>query len=665
MLQPDGDRIIVPAKQSLLKRAFRACLEGDKEFVDGLVPEIREPLAQISASLDRIRGLIQTNRYRELADKLPRIVDELVIDGWSPTAAEFVLVDYRSMPVSPRVFFQNTYYAGEFGEGLYPVNFNDMCWLLSPANRIMEVILTGSIRWGKTTIAVLMVAYRMYLLSLLRDPQSYFGLMAGSSIRYGIFNIFKYKTGEMYSRLTAIIDGSPYFQENFPRLNQERSKKLILPNYVSVIEGSVELHALGETLIGAILDEVNFMKQAKGRSRSSVETSLGQAQQLYSAVRGRLRNQFVSSPGTTAPYFMALLSQRRAQTDFLEKHIEEHGHEDGVAVISRAIWDVQPEGTYSGKTFRVFCGDSTAAARMLTDEDTDVTTNIVTVPEEHREDFEDNIEEAIRNVAGRATVASSALFSRPDIIHNAIDSTLVHPFELPFMVISTGDTVEISNAVREDIMFEIHMGSNRPRLHPNAARIMHIDLAATDASCGIACVHMTWQEARPVVVVDFAMRIDPPPRHMGQIDFDKIINFIRYLVKNGYRFQMISFDKWQSRHAVQIIHKMGILTDFVSVDETDEPYVNLRGLFESGCIRMYDYEPLTEELVRLEHDITLRKVFKPLNGSKDLADALSGAVWGIIPARKKPNKEKVLEAVSAGDAVPRFPITVGAGGKNA
>jgi hypothetical protein len=122
---------------------------------------------------------------------------------------------------------------------------------------------------------------------------------------------------------------------------------------------------------------------------------------------------------------------------------------------------------------------------------------------------------------------------------------------------------------------------------------------------------------------------------------------------------MVSLDKYQSRHFVQKLRKMGIEADFVSVDESDDPYINLKGVYESGIIRTYPYEPLETELRHLSHDITAKKVFKPLNGSKDVSDALCGAVYGLIPPRKRANKLEMQQRLPVG-GLPQAPaILVG------
>lgn len=663
MFRPDSDRKIINARRSLLRMALEAHLSHDDEFIQGVDEELRKPILQIYATLDELLGLINSTGVITLKDSIARVVDELLTDGWSETAYNLVKQDYKDVPVTARTFLTNPYYAGEYGEALYPANFRDICWILNPKNRILELLLTGSTRWGKSSLAILCLAYRIYLVSLLHDPQSFFGIMRGSSLRYGIFNVFKNKTGELYQRISDVVDRSDYFKENFPRQGREGGRELKLPNHISLLEGARELDALGETLIGAMLDEVNFMKQATNKQKMAIaQESLGQAQRLYGAIRGRLRNQFISSPGTAAPYFMALLSQRRAQTDFLEQHIAEHGHEEGVCVISRAIWDVQPPGTYSGKKFYIFCGDSTGTPRILDYGEVEQyeTANVIEAPEEHRVDADNNLEDFIRNIAGRATVAASVLFRMPESITRAHDENLRHPFSSEWVVLSTYSPFKLQDAVLKDVMFRVNSNRLEPRIHPRIPRIIHIDLASTECSAGMACTHMIEDGGKPVIYLDFCLRIDPPPKQKGdQIDLDKIVDFIIWLNGNGFNIQLASFDKYQSRHSMILLRKAGIECEFVSMDESEDPYLNLRDIYEAGWIKTYPYPTLETELRHLERDITMQKVYKPFNGSKDVSDGVCGSVYGHVPARRRVNKEKLHQQMPIGGPSNILAMTVG------
>lgn len=622
---------VQPEHAAFVRMCLKARLDGDAEFFKGLPDN-----ARTKAVLSTISMLEDCDqRFRGVFEK---IITEIIDFGFSETMQEIVMVDYSEVPVPASVFYGEARYMGRYGEGIYPANMKDMCWILDPANEIIEAILTGSIRWGKTTMAVCMFVYRLYVLSLLRSPQTYFGLMEGSAIRYGIFNLFKYKTADMYNRVREMVDNSPYFKERFARQKANVSDQLRFPRNIEVLSGSTELHALGETLIGAILDEMNFMRKADRRNRATAMEELGQAQKLYTAIRERARLQFLASPGGITPWMLMLLSQRRAQTDFLEVHIKEHGLDPGTCVVSRAIWDVQPPGTYSGKTFFVVIGDEVTSSRIVeADTKPPHDGNLLEVPEEHYTEFELNLDEAIRNVGGRATVAASSLFRRREVLERAVitgrELGLVHPFRTFGVTISDKSPITLEDIVKDEIMFSVHEGHRRARLDPTSPRVMHIDLASTDCSAGIACVHFQPEGIYNKVVVDFVLQINPPPKGHGEIDFEKIVDFVLWLRDNGFTFKQVSFDQYQSRHSQTALRKRGIESKYISVDTSDEPYIHLRGVYESGLIAMYEHQVLTRELSQLEHDITTRKVLKPSNGSKDVADALCGAVYGLMPPK--------------------------------
>jgi hypothetical protein len=381
---------------------------------------------------------------------------------------------------------------------------------------------------------------------------------------------------------------------------------------------------------------------------------LGQAQKLYNAVRERARMQFFSCPGGVAPWLLCLLSQRRAQTDFLEEHIRKHGQDEGTCVISRAIWEVKPSGTYSGKTFCIVLGDLYRPSYILPEKEQPPHDAVCIYPPiEHKPDFESDLDEAIRNVAGRATAAASALFRDPSCINECVDDLCVHPFAGPGVILGTTMPLTLQETVVQEAMFQIQEGGKRPRLHPDAPRVMHVDLAATDCSAGMACVHMAMgpDTITPYIWLDFVLEIVPPPKNQGQIDYEKIVQFIIWLRNNGFVFAHVSFDQYQSQHSQIILNKAGIATKYISVDTTDEPYTNLRGLFQARRIRIYRHEKLLRELAQLEHDITVRKVFKPSIGSKDISDGLAGACYGLMPTKPKHGSKTQIVPTAVGPSI--------------
>jgi hypothetical protein len=58
----------------------------------------------------------------------------------------------------------------------------------------------------------------------------------------------------------------------------------------------------------------------------------------------------------------------------------------------------------------------------------------------------------------------------------------------------------------------------------------------------------------------------------------------------------------------------------------------------------YYYYPIFEdELKRLEHDLKLGKVNHPLGGSKDVADAVCGAAYGVVTSKASMPQDPVVE----------------------
>ena len=90
---------------------------------------------------------------------------------------------------------------------------------------------------------------------------------------------------------------------------------------------------------------------------------------------------------------------------------------------------------------------------------------------------------------------------------------------------------------------------------------------------------------------------------------------------------MISYDGFQSRESIQILRKTGIRAEAISVDRNLEPYEYLRSALYQGRLAMVDSEPLRLELAQLELDAKRDKVDHPPRGSKDVADAVCGAVY--------------------------------------
>lgn len=87
----------------------------------------------------------------------------------------------------------------------------------------------------------------------------------------------------------------------------------------------------------------------------------------------------------------------------------------------------------------------------------------------------------------------------------------------------------------------------------------------------------------------------------------------------------VSFDNFQSADSLQILASWGIEARKASTDRTNELYDTLRDVLYDSRLEGYYNEDLIAELQRLSK-LKNGRIDHPPGGSKDIADALAGAV---------------------------------------
>ncbi len=276
-----------------------------------------------------------------------------------------------------------------------------------------EAVLTGRIGTGKTTIALYSTAYQLYVLSCFRDPHVLFELDPASEIVF----VFQNKTESLakavdYERFKAMVEASPYFREHFP-FDRAVKSELRFPNRVVVKPVAGTGHGiLGQNVFGGVIDEVNFMDLVTRSSRSPEGGDYDQAMALYQSIARRRGSRFMRRG--RVPGLLCLVSSRRYPGQFTDRKEAERRRQlaetgqTSIYLYDRRLWDVKPAGTYSGETFEVFQGDESRTPRVLADGenvpegDRDL---VIEVPVEHRADFEGDLLNALRDIAGVSTVA--------------------------------------------------------------------------------------------------------------------------------------------------------------------------------------------------------------------------------------------------------------------
>jgi len=186
---------------------------------------------------------------------------------------------------------------------------------------------------------------------------------------------------------------------------------------------------------------------------------------------------------------------------------------------------------------------------------------------------------------------------------------------------------------------------------------LHADLAISGDRAGIAMCHVkNWErrthlapgqenkekkhyveDDKPIIKVDFVTCFESDleavnedgelqPREV-QIRWFRAL--IRELRRRGFVIGLVTFDNFQSTDSIQILEMWGIPSDKLSVDRNAVPYATLRDVMYDGRLEGYHHQLLIDEIEGL-NKLPNGKIDHPPGGSKDLADALCGAVTNAL-----------------------------------
>ncbi len=578
------------------------------------------------------------------------VLTELRSSGESHSLNLLWELDYKCRPVTIKEFLEDPYYLGAVGPSLYPAWREVLEEVFSPGRRVWEFILSGSIGSGKTTVAVVALLYKIYTLSCLRDPQKFFEMAPGSPIVFGLYNVFKYKVRTTsFAYAAGFLELSPYFRDRWPR-NPRRTADIEFPDGVRVIHGSDELHSIGENIYACLVDEMDFMRAG------ATEEDKGQAYRLYTSTARRMESRYMRLG--EIPGLMVLISSKSSQGGFIETRIAERVGDPRVFIADKPLWEVKP-GRYSGAKFPVSVGGRESDSRLLTETEAKASPGkVIWVPVEHRQAFVDDVDAALRDIAGVATEAEQAFIPSRSDIYACCDATRSHPFSKQEFSITISSETAIEDLFLHDQLLRVIHSNFAPRVAASSSRYLHVDLGVTGDSAGIAMGHVagskelqkasrvdgaSYTTRAPLLYIDFMLRIVP---EIGtRIDFQKIRDFIYALRAYGFPIKYVSFDGWQSEDSVQQLLHHGFEAGILSMDRPPKPteghpYSYLRQAILEHRISYYAYERFLTEAVNLKRSVPkathLWRVDHPVymldsggrkvRGSKDVADAVGGVV---------------------------------------
>lgn len=568
---------------------------------------------------------------REYMKEMMKLIDK----GDMSLVNDLYADDYRFPLVTPKEFLEDAIYTGTEGLELFPILKNHFNKIFTTYG-IMEVILAGSQRYGKSFMARLCGVRMAYEILALKRPQEYFKIATMSDIYMTVFSINATKAkSEFFDGMKRIFDNSPFF--NTYRIKKDLETRVIFRlgdddkprgNLIFVSGNSTEMSAFGQNTIAGFLDEANFLPDIKNSKRGGAHgqqsNSYNAALTLYNSVFRRMKNTYGTLHGTLPGKFFIISSQKH-EKDFVNTRIEQVNKtkDKSVYIIRHASWETNPK-YQDAKTFQVGINHKkTRLSSIITNENINEYEKVIDVPLIFKTDFETDFFGAMCDLAGQSFYGKGKFINSMKI--PLIFNKLVTPF-------TNKNIVDFSNS---DIVFD-----KSKIKHINKPRFAHIDMAESGDNLGVALGYLYGSKSiakqengelitveLPIIATDFHLTITPPKN--GQIDIDKVYELFLRLKNLGLNIQNIGFDRFQSLYIIQRLSKMGFKTEYLSQDRLPcEGYHELQHAIHQERFYSIDNEILNTELTELETTDT-GKIEHISTGSKDLADCLASITFQI------------------------------------
>jgi len=465
-----------------------------------------------------------------------------------------------------------------------------------------EIILQLGKGSGKDFTSTVACSYIVYKLLCLKDPAKYFGKPSGDAI--DLINVAinaQQAKNVFFKGFKSKIERSPWFVGKY----YAKADSVEFDKSITVYSGHSERESHeGLNLLLAVLDEISGFASEVGTGNDQGKT----ADNIYKAFRGSVDSRFPDLGK------VVLLSFPRYPGDFIsekydsviaEKEVVERNHE---FIINPLLPDTDPDNKFeiswdedhiiSYKYPGVF------ALKRPTWE-----VNPTRKIDDFMIAFMTDLGDAMMRFACVPTFASDAFFKQQEKVRACM--TLRNP---------------VDNFKRFDEAF---------RPDPTKKYYVHADLAQKHDKCAVAIAHVekwvniqvinNYEQVAPIVVVDAVAWWEP--KIEGPVNLSEVKQWIQNLRRIGFDIGMVSFDRWQSFDIQNELKQVGMKTDTVSVAK--KHYEDMAMLVYEERLAMPAIDLLFDELTQLKI-MKNDRVDHPRKKSKDLADAVCGAIFGAI-----------------------------------
>jgi hypothetical protein len=478
------------------------------------------------------------------------------------------------------------------------------------ANEVIAQLGKGS---GKDYSSTIAVSYIVYLLLCLKDPASYYGKPPGDAI--DILNIAinsQQANNVFFKGFKTRIEKSPWFAGKYT----DKASEIKFDKAITVHSGHSEREAWeGYNVIVVILDEISGFATENTTGHDQAKT----ADAIYDMYRASVDSRF--------PDFgkVILLSFPRFKNDPIQKFYESVIAEKETIIRTKALKldpDL-PDGT-EGNEFEVSWEEDHIVSykypRVFAIKRPTWEINPTKKIEDFTVAFHKNMQDALGRFACMPSDAVDAFFKSREKIEKAF---------------SKGH-LAVDNFGRLEEWFIPD---------PDKKYFLHVDLAQKHDHCAVAMGHVnkwvnvkvtdTYFQPAPIVEIDAVRYWTPTPDK--SVDFTEVKDYILSLRTRGFNISVCTFDRWNSHDMMQQLKQYGINTEILSVAKKhydDMAMVVLEERLSGPHIQL-----LIDELLQLR--IMRDKVDHPRKGSKDLADAVCGAVYNAISRTRFDSNQEV------------------------
>ena len=500
---------------------------------------------------------------------------------------------------------------------------------------------------GKTYIGTFVAMYELYLLTCLIDPLKTYSV---SNIVFALLSKdASTAISQIGSELFKCLTQSPYFKDvvkeklSFSKLDKDGVR---VTDDIIFKAGSSISTVIGTNLFYGIVDEMNA-KPNNVAAESLVENRM----KLYQEMRDRRESSFSKAPKRTG--MLMFTSSPTDEGDVLSEiisNVQEQGISGVLIRDNIPRWEAREEEM--DETFEFFLGSDTKDP-CIVDETIELKENelerVIKVPAkaDYYAQFKSNPYLAIQNIAGRRTMPEMSLF-------NSV-ATFEKVFYKDNYIFKT-DTPEIS--VESFRTLDDFLCDNNKRYfsnpdHPDCFRYIHLDMAYKSDRFGLASVYSdrvkyTSEDGHEIYrrkyFVDFCLGVTA--KNKESVDILKVLEFVYSLKERGYPLKLVTTDNHQGEIARQIIAKKGkIKTEYLSMEKSKEPYLNLKNTIITESLEGFKNPTLMRELRGLRE--SQKKIEKGKGYTDDMSDALAGALWSCSQDRfYKKNNEAISEIIS-------------------